>query len=325
MDLPPELAAMDWTEQHDSDSSISDYESEDSRESTPEPVTADPWLDDSSPLSATRRALWEQLEISDHNRRLLDLIGSLRHSADYRNTASRAALQERVWRVLGAVSQDPQLGTTLSAIAEELLRLFRDNNTCPDGILLEFNQMEVMVFIRQSLHDVVPEQRGALLYRLTTRLYRLSELDAAAREQTGGRDEAEVRLAYRIHWASALDLPVPPEGMLYQAHAAIRPGEFETALLRVQSGEQGEPFLRFAEQQDYWINYLRETHAGRFDELEHLYRTDLTRLTDEFEQRNISLDNPEYERRIREFEASFKAQQKVLIRELTNAEGLEHH
>lgn len=83
-------------------------------------MTADPWLDDSSPLSATRRALWEQLEISDHNRRLLDLIGSLRHSADYRNTASRAALQERVWRVLGAVSQDPQLGTTLSAIAEEL-------------------------------------------------------------------------------------------------------------------------------------------------------------------------------------------------------------
>ncbi|MFA0970346.1 NEL-type E3 ubiquitin ligase domain-containing protein [Pseudomonas amygdali] len=325
MDLPPELAAMDWTEQHDSDSSISDYESEDSRASTPEPVTAEPWLDDSSPLIAARRALWEQLEISDHNRRLLDLIGSLRHSADYRNTANRAALQERVWRVLGAVSQDPQLGMTLSAIAEEPLRLFRDNNTCPDGILLEFNQMEVMVFIRQSLHDVVPEQRGALLYRLTTLLYRLSELDAAAREQTGSRDEAEVRLAYRIHWASALDLPVPPEGMLYQAHAAIRPGEFDTALLRVQSGEQGEPFLRFAEQQDYWINYLRETHAGRFDALERIYRTDLTRLTDEFEQRNISLDNPEYEKRIREFEASFKTQQTMLIRELTNAEGLEHH
>ncbi|KPX44179.1 Leucine-rich repeat-containing protein [Pseudomonas syringae pv. helianthi] len=326
MDLPPDLRAIGWTEQHDSDSSISDYLSSESAEaSTPEPVTAEPWLDDSNALSTARRKIWEQLEASQHTRNLLDLVGSLRHSADYRNSASRPALQERVWRVLATVGQDPQLGMTLNAIAEEPLRLFRDNNTCPDGILLEFNQMEVLVFIRQSLQDVVQEQRGALLYRLTTRLYRLSELDAAAREQTGSRDEAEVRLAYRTHWASALDLPVPPEGMLYQAHAAIRPGEFDAALLRVQTGEQGEPFLRFAEQQDYWINYLRENHAGRFDALERLYRTDLTRLTDEFEQRNISLDSAEYEGRIREFEARFKQQETTLIRELTNAEGMENH
>ncbi|WP_455808877.1 NEL-type E3 ubiquitin ligase domain-containing protein [Pseudomonas koreensis] len=325
MDLPPELSAMDWTEHHDSDASISDYlSSDDSRASTPEPVTVEPWLDDSNPLSAGRREMWEQLEASEHTRNLLDLIDSLRRSADYRNITSRTALRERVWRVLTAVSQEPQLGETLNAIAEEPLRLFRDNDTCPDGILLEFNQMEVLVFVRQSLQDVVAEQRGALLYRLTVRLYRLSELDAAAREQTGGRDEAEVRLAYRTHWASALDLPVPPEGMLFQAHAAIRPGEFDTAMLRVQNGERGEPFLRFAQQQDYWISYLRETHTGRFEALERTYRTELNQLTDEFEQRNISLEDPEYEERIVEFEATFKEQQTALIRELTNAEGMEH-
>ncbi len=276
-------------------------------------------------MSTGRREIWEQLEAREHTRHLLDLIDSLRHSADYRNIASRAALRERVWRVLATVSEDPQLALTLNAIAEEPLRLFHHNDTCSDGILLEFNQMEVLVFIRQSLQDVVTEQRGALLYRLTVRLYRLSELDVAAREQAGNRDEAEVRLAYRTHWASTLDLPVPPEGMMYPAHAAIRPGEFETALLRVQSGERGEPFLRFAGQQDYWINYLRETHSGRFEALERNYRTELHRLTDEFEQRNISLDDPEYEGRILEFEATFKEQQTALIRELTNAEGMEHH
>ncbi len=225
MDLPPELSAMDWTEHHDSDSSISDYESsEDSRAATPEPATVEPWLDDSNPLSTGRREIWEQLEAREHTRHLLDLIDSLRHSADYRNIASRAALRERVWRVLATVSEDPQLALTLNAIAEEPLRLFHHNDTCSDGILLEFNQMEVLVFIRQSLQDVVTEQRGALLYRLTVRLYRLSGLDVAAREQAGNRDEAEVRLAYRTHWASTLDLPVPPEGMMYPAHAAIRPG-----------------------------------------------------------------------------------------------------
>ncbi|RMV69883.1 NEL-type E3 ubiquitin ligase domain-containing protein [Pseudomonas coronafaciens] len=324
MDVPPELSTMEWAQDEDSDGSLSDYMSSASRSSTPDPVTVEPWLDDSSPLNGERRQIWEQLEAGEHTGNLLELISSLRHSADYRNTASRAALQERVWRVLYTVNQDPPLRMTLNAIAEEPLRLFRSNHTCPDGILLEFNQMEVLVFTRQTVQDIVPEQRGASLYRLTTRLYRLSELDAAAREQAGGRDEAEVRLAYRTRWASALDLPVPPEGMLFEAHAAIQPGELDTALLRVQSGEQGAPFLDFAAQQDYWVGYLRETYRGRFDALEQIYRTGLTRLTDEFEQRNITLDSEEYEGRIREFEAHFKDQQAALIRELTNAEGLEN-
>ncbi|WP_024644349.1 NEL-type E3 ubiquitin ligase domain-containing protein [Pseudomonas syringae] len=325
MDLPREISAMGWPEDESSDSSLSDYMSPDSRLSTPEPATAEPWLDESNMLSNERRELWAQLEASEHTRNLLDLIDSLRHSADYRNTASRPALQERVWRVLATVNHDPQLAMTLNAIAEEPLRIFRDNSTCPDGIALEFNQMEVLVFTRQTLQEVSPGQRGAMLYRLTTRLYRLSELDAAAREQAGTRDEAEVRLAYRTHWSSVLDLPVPPESMLFEAHASIRPGELDTALLRVQTGERGEPFLRFAAQQDYWVSYLRETHQERFDTLERAYRADLTRLTDEFELRNISLDSAEYEGRIREFEARFKNQEATLIKELTNAEGMEHH
>ncbi|WP_024657446.1 NEL-type E3 ubiquitin ligase domain-containing protein [Pseudomonas syringae USA007] len=325
MDLPPELSGMDWTESRDFDGAISDYmSSENSRSYTPEPLSAEPWLEETDQRSAERRQIWEQLEAGEHTRNLLELIGSLRLSADYRNMVSRSALQERVWTVLATANQDPQLCMTLNAVAEEPLRLLHDNDTCPDGIVVEFNQMEVLVFTRQSLQNVVQEQRGNMLYQLTVRLYRLSELDAAAREQAGDRDEAEVRLAYRMHWASALDLPVPPGNMLFEVHARIRPGELDTALLRVQTGEQGEPFLRYAAQQDFWVSYLRENHAGRFDALERIYRTDLTRLTDEFEQRDISLDNPEYESRIQEFEARFKQQQATLIRELTNTEGLEH-
>ncbi|RMO79434.1 Leucine-rich repeat domain-containing protein [Pseudomonas syringae pv. philadelphi] len=326
IEVPPELA-QEWRENadtDDSDDSTSDYTSDGSSASTPDLITVEPWLDESNPLSGERRAIWEQLEAGEHADHLLELISSLRHSADYRNTTNRAAFQERVWRVLAAVNQDPQLRMTLNAIAEEPVRLLRDNFTCSDGVLLEFNQIEVLVFTRQTVQDVVPERRGAALFRLTIRLYRLSELDAAAREQAGARDEAEVRLAYRTHWAGVLDLPVPPGGMLFEAHAALRPGELDTALLRVQTGEQGDPFLSFAAQQDYWVGYLREAHPGRFDALERVYRTDLTQLTDEFEQRNINLDSPEYEARIREFEARFKNQQATLIRELTNAEGLEN-
>ncbi|MBA1229379.1 hypothetical protein G7013_06920 [Pseudomonas viridiflava] len=328
MDLPPEMIAMTRAARWGSNSSLSEYLSStpdpDSPAPTPEPVTVDPWLDEAEPRSIDRRQMWEQLEGSEDARHLLDLIGSLRHTADYRNPSSRSTLVERVWNVLAAVSLDPQLRLTLNGIAEEPLTLFRNHNTCPDGVVLEFNQMEVLVFTRQSLRDVAPEQRGAQLYRLTRRLFRLSELDAIAREQAGNRDEAEVRLAYRTHWASALELPVPPESMLFEAHAAIRPGEFDQALLRVQSGEQGEAFLRYAAQQDYWVRYLREAWPDRFEVLERSYQNDLTRLTDEFERRQISLDHPEYEARIRELESLVKERQLTLIRELTNAESLEH-
>lgn len=324
MDLTPELRELDEMEGHDSDSPYdSDSSGEDSSPSSPTPSRVDTWLVEDDPQSAERRKVWQQVEETGQARNLLDLIGSLRHTADYRNTVTRPQLRQRVWQVLSAAGDDPQLLMTLNGIAEEPLRLFRGNDTCPDGVILEFNQMEVLAFTRQSLQDVVPEQRGATLYRLTTRLYRLSELDAAAREQAGGRDEAEVRLAYRTHWANALELPVPPAGMLFEAHAAIRPGEFDMALNRVQTGEQGEPLLKFAAQQEYWVAYLREAYADRFQALERTYRSNMTKLTDEFEVRDISLDHPEYEGRMREFESQSKDDEQRLIKELTNLESLQ--
>nr|NLU59944.1 hypothetical protein [Pseudomonas sp. BIGb0427] len=135
---------------------------------------------------------------------------------------------------------------SLNGMGAEPLQQIRQRDTCPDGIRLAFNQMEIQVFIRQSLQGVAAEQRGNSLYALTRRLYRLEALDNAAREQAGSRDEAEVRLAYRLQWARELDLPVPPSNMLYRTAANIRPGELDAALSQVRQGEGGQAFLDFA-------------------------------------------------------------------------------
>src|SRR5690606_944877 len=143
--------------------------------------------------------------------------------------------------------------------------------TCHDGAWLVFNQIEIQMFTEQALSNAPAASRGQTLYRLTRRLYRLHELDIIAREQAGSRDEAEVRLAYRLRWASELDLPLPPSNMLYQAQACIRPGELDAALARVQTGETGEPFMRYAAERDFWVQYLREAYADRFEALKRDY------------------------------------------------------
>lgn len=318
MDLPQEIRDITWYESHDSDSTMEDSDASmhthsPATSSTLEVSTVDPWLDN----SAERPETWRQLELGADANQLLDLIGYLQQSADYRTQSSRPQLIERVWRVLEAAARSPELRATLNGIAEEPLRLIRDEDTCADGVMVEFNQMEVVVFTQQSLQDLPSENRGAALFNLTQRLYRLHELDRIAREQANGRDEAEVRLAYRMHWADELDLPVAPQRMLYEAHARLQPGELDAALARVQAGERGESFMTFAMTQTPWLNYLREENPTGFEGLQQIYRDNLNRLSERYERQGLSLSSPEFESEARALDQQYRDDQVALLRALT--------
>ncbi|MGV8919876.1 MAG: NEL-type E3 ubiquitin ligase domain-containing protein [Pseudomonas sp.] len=328
MNLPDAIRDL-RPEAHSSDSDFdSDMES-DSNESghrhSPAFVDAEdnsgaaPWLIGTVEENAAHQALWQRIDSAGDAQDLLRLIDRLRHTADFRTPRTRDTFVNRVWLVLAAVEQSDELRLTLNGMAEEPLRLLRDHDTCPDGIRLEFNQMELQVFTRQSLLDVPAAERGRTLYRLTQRLYRLHELDAIARERAGTRDEAEVRLAYRMRWAQELDLPLAPGSMLYEAHAAIRPGELDAALARVQVGERGEPFLLYAAQRDFWLVYLRETYAERFQQIEDAYKNSVMALEDEFPEYDAA-----YQQRVFALDEQRQEQEQSLIRELTNREGLDN-
>ena len=327
MDLPEEIRRLP-PDHHDSDSSLSgsDSDAEDFGHShgggIPEemPGSVEPWLIFGGDDEALRRETWQQLEGGDSARDLLGMVAHLHNTADYRRVLTRPELVERVWRVLGAAAQDSELCLILNGMAEEPLRQVQNYDTCPDGIRLEFNQMEVQVYIRQSLRDVSEQQRGETLYRLTRRLYRLQVLDDIARRQAGSRDEAEVRLAYRLHWAERLDLPVPPSKMLYQSYADIRPGELDDVLVQVHQGESGQGFMDYAAQRDFWVVYLHELHADRFRALKDNFEARVLELTDLFPG-----DLPdEFSAKIKKLEEKLARDERNLIEELTNREGLKY-
>ncbi|WP_175649405.1 NEL-type E3 ubiquitin ligase domain-containing protein [Pseudomonas sp. Marseille-P9899] len=327
MDLPEEIRRL-APDRHASDSSSagedSDTEVFEHSHGGGQPdvmvSSVDPWLIYGGDDEASRRGTWQQLERGDSARDLLGMVTQLRNTADYRRVITRPELVERVWRVLDAAAQDPELCLILNGMAEEPLRQLENFDTCPDGIRLEFNQMEVQVYIRQSLRDVSEAQRGATLYRLTRRLYRLQVLDDIARRQSGSRDEAEVRLAYRLHWAESLDLPVPPSKMLYQSHAAIRPGEFDDVLVQAHRGETGQGFMDYAAQRDFWVEYLREVHADRFRALRDNFESRVLDLTD------LSPGDPpnQFVAKIKVLEEQLAKDERKLIEELTNREGLKY-
>lgn len=327
MDLPADILLLDY-EIHSSDSDLLDTESSESYDHDhnhsphlqplPEVASIEPWLEGSVDEQQHHRDIWQQLESAGDAQDLLNLIGRLRHTADYRTARNRPEIIARVWRVLGAAAQDGELRLTLNGMAEEPLRLLLDYDTCPDGIRLEFNQMEVLIYTRQALLDAPIEHRGQALYQLTRRLYRLHELDRIAREQAGSRDEAEVRLAYRLQWATELELPLPPGSMLYRAHARLRPGELDEALGQVRQGESGEPFMTYAAHRDFWVEYLRETYAERFRQLKDAYEASVLALTDLHPDDNIE----QYAPRIAALEQQFKDDEQHLIRQLTIQEGM---
>ncbi|OLS58904.1 NEL-type E3 ubiquitin ligase domain-containing protein [Pseudomonas putida] len=282
-------------------------------------ISVDVWLDRADANSDVRRQLWRQLETGDDAEDLLHLVGRLRHTAEYRNTTTRPDLIERVWQVLTICAQDTELRLTLNGMAEEPLRQLREYDTCPDGIRLEFNQMEILVYTALALRSVSAAQRGPALYRLMRRLYRLHELDGIARSEAGSRDEAEVRLAYRLNLANQLDLPLAPEQMLYSGSANLHPGELERVAARVRQGESGQGLLDYAAQRDFWLGYLQEVYAARF-----------TAIREDFEDHVLTLDDlypddtpVQTSARIQQLIDQRKLDEAALVGELTHREGLE--
>ena len=335
LDLPEDIRAVRWREPHDSDSSLDSTVDSSSEDDTNDPghvhspgflpageaPDVQDWLLGTVDENEAHRALWQQLEHANDAADLLRLVGRLRQAAPYRSADTRIDFAARVWRVLESAAHGSEERQLFNGMAQEaLLQPGTGDQTCHDGAWLVFNQIEIHVFTEQSLKDVPDGLRGQALYRLTRRLYRLQELDDIAREQAGSRDQAEVRLAYRLRWAQELDLPLPPSSMLYRTVASIRPGELDAALARVQLGERGEPFMRYAGQRDFWLAYLHEAHAQRFAALEQAYQERVLAVPDRFPGQSVDELAGEYAALQRQYEA----EQQALIRELTIQEGLDH-
>ncbi len=313
MTLPEDILAMS-PEPHSSDSDGGSVEEDEPMEED----TGTPWATGDAVQDARNLLMHERLVAGGDAGSLLELIARLRHSADYRNQITRGELTERVWSVLLAADQDAELRSTLNGMALEPLEQLHRRETCPDGIRLEFNQMELQVHTRQALREIGEENRGQALFRLMRGVFRVSTLDRIAREQAKGRDEAEVRLAYRLRWAEQLQLPLPPRSMLYRNEANIAPGELNRALNQVLSEEAGSALLGFAAQCDFWVAYLREAFSESFKSLKEAYETEVLAAT----ETSPGEDAERMTARIKALEDKYKRDERALIESLTFQQSL---
>lgn len=321
-DLPPERA---WSSTESLNASDSDFEAGSDSDSdmhrhgptgadAAEPANVSHWLQGTVQELSGYQATWDQIATQGDAPMLMALIGRLRETADY--LRAREALVQRVWHVLGAAAQDPQLRQLLNAMAEEAIA----SRTCGDGVRLEFNQMEVQVFALESLRNIPDAERGPTLYRLMRRFYRLDEVDRLARLNARGRDQAEVRLAYRLQLAERLDLPLPPARMLYRTAAAVTADELQTVEAVVLTGQDSPEFFASVVNRDFWSAWLREAYANEFAELKATFDSERARVEDDFPELNDA-----YFARLQALDEEQKIRELDLMKQLTYQEGMKYN
>ena len=327
MDLPEDIRAMPteraWSSQESSsegysttgsDSDANHHSHGATGAEAPAPAGIDQWLEGTPQQRLDQQAVWDQIDATGDAPMLMALIGRLCETADYMR--ARQVLSQRVWHVLGAAAKDPHLRQLLNAIAQEAIA----SRTCGDGVRLEFNQMEVQVFALDSLRDIAPLERGPTLYRLTRRFFRLDEVDRLARANAAARDEAEVRMAYRLGLAEPLDLPLPPARMLYRTAAAVAADELHTVEGLVLASQDSPAFYTHVANRDFWVAWLREAYATEFGELNATFQSERARVEDDFPE----LDDA-YLARIEALAAEQKKREVQLIEQLTHREGMKYN
>lgn len=270
------------------------------------------WLHGTADENQALKDTWQQLDAAGDAQNLLALVGRLRRAAPYRNGQSRQTFSQRVRMVLVKALVSPDNRALFNAVAQEaLVQPDTGNQTCHDGALLVFQNLELLIANQELVIEAADSEEN--LYRELRRLYRLHELDTIARRRAAGRDEAEVRLAYRYRLSSELDLGVPLDRMLYEASADVHRSELDNAITQVQNGERGEAFLSFAADNARWVEHLRQAHVDRFAAIEQAYQAEVTDLPDRFPGSTLEALEGEFEALAR----NKLMKERNLIRELT--------
>nr|WP_314876772.1 DUF6543 domain-containing protein [uncultured Pseudomonas sp.] len=276
-----------------------------------EPRLSD-WLLGSEAENEALEDAWQQLEHAADAPLLLAMVGRLRQAAPYRNGLTRAAFCQRVRKVLVAAAVSEADRLLLNAVAEEaVVDLASGNQTCHDGALLVFQNIELLIDQQRLLGEAADSEQS--LYAELRRLYRLHRLDELARSSAKGRDEAEVRLAYRRGLNQDLKLGVPDDNMLYEAFADVSREELALTRDLVQRDERAESFLSYATGNSEWQRYLRHAHAERFEAIEQRYQEQVLALPERFPDRPLEQLTSEYEA----LASDKQVKEEQLIRELT--------
>ncbi|WJD62362.1 dermonecrotic toxin domain-containing protein [Pseudomonas kurunegalensis] len=205
---------------------------------------------------------WQTLEGSD----LLRLVGRLHNAAPYVDPNTRASFCERVRMMLVvAASNDTERPVMESIAAAALPDPETGSQTCHDGALQEFNNIELYLMGQRLLVDA-----GDTLQTLRQRLlqlFRIDQLELLANKRSGSGDLVSVRLAYRRELAKELDLPIA-DSMRFRGAANLARNELSSVLEKVRKIERSDALVDYMLANTDWTARLRAEYADRFDEIE---------------------------------------------------------
>lgn len=257
--------AQDFSDSH-SESIESD---EELPEDEPDSAQKAPWLANALPEELTHKSeIWSQLAAEPDNAAFFHLLSRLQDTREFR--VANADLTRRVWTVMEAAADNTELREVLFASSAT-------HGTCVDGRILTFSGLESKVFTHNALLDLPAGSqaiKGQALLRLSRQLFRLDKVDELATKAAtaSGRDEAEVRLGYRIGltdgWNDGLSLPGQPKHMTYAS--GVTPQQLADARLEIVNAEQSDSFFEDLIQRDYWVAYLKEKYPEVFKALDEL-------------------------------------------------------
>jgi hypothetical protein len=228
-----------------------------------------PWLEGSADATRqTHSQQWNRLHEDGDADHLLQLVTRLTQSRPYRTPESRPTLIERVWRVLDMADNQAEQRVLFNALATDAIL----DDTCEDGMLLQFQQIEQAYFMAMASEEAEGPDREANLFDLLRRLFRQDRLDRIAQRHVDTRhslDAVEVRLAYRRHLATALRLLSPADEMTYGADVDSQ--DATVALLEILEAEEQDEFIDFALQTPFWTDYLRDAYTDDLRPLERAF------------------------------------------------------
>ncbi|WP_336332792.1 dermonecrotic toxin domain-containing protein [Pseudomonas putida] len=209
---------------------------------------------------------WQTLEGSV----LLGLAGRLRNAAPYANPNTRSGFCERVRMMLVVAASNQAERPVMESIAAAALPdPETGSQTCHDGALQEFNNIELYLMGRRLLIEA-----GDTLQTLRQRLqqlFRIEQLELLANSRSGSGDVVSVRLAYRRELARELDLPIA-DSMRFRGAANLARNELATVLEKVRKIERSDALIDYMLANEDWTARLRAEYADRFEEIDNRLR-----------------------------------------------------
>ncbi|WP_256582398.1 dermonecrotic toxin domain-containing protein [Pseudomonas sp. B8(2017)] len=224
------------------------------------------WLLGSEAQNAALQDCWERLEGSD----LLRLAGRLHNAAPYVDPNTRATFCERVRLMLVvAASNETERPIMESIAAAALPDPVTGSQTCHDGALQEFNNIELYLMSQRLLVDAGDSLQA--LRRRLLQLFRIEQLELLANQRTGSGDLVSVRLAYRRELARELDLPIA-DSMRFRGAANLARDELSSVLEKVRKSELSDALVDYMLANTDWTTRLRAECADRFAEIDARFR-----------------------------------------------------